>query len=103
MPHTKASRALSDVRLQLRTGRTRSKRQRPLSAEELQALQHKRAALEVEIGRLGQERALARMREIRCMGAQAPELSMDTEVPSPLQGEERRTEDALPEIGCGVP
>ena len=104
MPHTRASRALADVRLQLRTGRTRGKKPRPLRAEEVQTLQWKRAALEVEIGRLGRERALARMREIRCIGAHVPQAGIDTEAPPPPQGEaRRRTEDALPEIGCGVP
>ena len=103
MTRSKASRALADVRVQLRTGRTRSKRSRPLGVEELQALQWRRTALEDEIVRLGQERTLARMRQIRCMGAQVPELSMDTEEQPPPQGEERRTKDALPEIGCGVP
>ena len=88
MPHTQASRALADVRLQLRTARTRGKRPRPLRPEEVQALQQKRSALEAEMARLAKERAASRIhRSIQCVVA----VPMETVSRTP------------PEIGCGFP
>ena len=88
MPHTKVSRALADVRRQLCTGKTRGKRPRPLSPEEVQALQQKLLVLEAELARLARERVLARIHR----GTQRV-------VAVPVETGSR----APPEIGCGFP
>ena len=92
MPHTKVSRAIADVRRQLRTGQTRSKRPRPLTTEEVQALQHKRLSLEAEMRRLMEERALTRIRRTTPWVAAVAAERVEQDV-----------NHTPPEVGCGFP
>ncbi len=88
MPHTRVSRALADVRRQLRTGKTRGKRPRPLSPEEIQALQQNLLVLDAEMTRLARERILARIHRSTQRVVAVPVVSVSR---------------APREIGCGSP
>ena len=59
--HSKQSRALANVRLQLRTGHTRGKNPRPLTAEEVEALEQKAAQLQEEMADARHQRTVARI------------------------------------------
>ena len=59
--HSKQSRALANVRLQLRTKKTRGKNPRVLTADELHALELKSARLQEEMAEARHERAVARV------------------------------------------
>ena len=59
--NSKTSRALADVRLQLRTKKTRGKNPRVLTADELHALELKSVRLQEEMAEARHERAVARV------------------------------------------
>ena len=59
--NSKTSRALADVRLQLRTKKTRGRNPRPLTADELHALELKSVRLQAEMAEARHERAVARV------------------------------------------
>lgn len=59
--NSKTSRALADVRLQLKTGKTRGRNPRPLSSDETQALELKRVQLQEEMAMARHERSAARI------------------------------------------
>ena len=60
-PHSKASRALADIRLQLKTGKTRSANPRDLSPEEVRALEARRDQLQAEMLEARRQRFVARL------------------------------------------
>ena len=62
-PHSKTSRALANVRLQLRTGKTRGPNPRPLSADEIQALELKRAELLEQMAEARHQRSVNRIND----------------------------------------
>ena len=57
--NSKTSRALADVRLQLKTGKTRGRNPRPLSSDEVQALELKRVQLQEEMAMARHKRSAA--------------------------------------------
>ena len=59
--NSKLSRALADVRLQLKTGKTRGTNPRPLSIEEVQALEVRRDQLQAEMLEAKRRRVVARV------------------------------------------
>ena len=59
--HRKQSCALANVRLQLRTGHTRGNNPRPLTAEEVEALEQKAAQLQEEMADARHQRTVARI------------------------------------------
>ena len=59
--NSKTSRALADVRLQLKTGKTRGRNPRPLSSDETQVLELKRMRLQEEMAMARHERSAARI------------------------------------------
>ena len=58
-PTSKQSRALANVRLQLRTGNTRGNNPRPLIADEIKALEQKAARLQEEMAEARHQRTVA--------------------------------------------
>ena len=59
--HSVQSRALANVRLQLRTGKTRGPNPRPLSTEEVRALEARRDDLQAEMASRQRQRILSRI------------------------------------------
>ena len=59
--HSIQSRALANVRLQLRTGKTRGSNPRPLSPEEVSALEARRDELQTEMANRQRQRILSRV------------------------------------------
>ena len=60
-PHSIQSRTLANVRLQLRTGKTRGTNPRPLSSEEVCALEARRDELQAEMATRQRQRILSRV------------------------------------------
>ena len=59
--HSIQSRTLANVRLQLRTGKTRGSNPRPLSTEEVRALEARRDELQSEMANRQRQRILSRV------------------------------------------
>ena len=75
-PTSKLSRSLANVRVQLKTGKTRSANPRDLSPEEVRALEARRDQLQVEMLEARRKRFVAR-------------LNAHTTPPRELPGEDR--------------
>ena len=60
-PTSKTSRALANVRLQLKTGKTRGSNPRKLTADEILALEQKATRLQAEMAEARHQRTAARV------------------------------------------
>ena len=97
--NSKTSRALADVRLQLRTKKTRGENPRVLTADELHALELKSVRLQEEMAEARHERAKGQPHESRDV-----EQRLASAAPSALGGDKAAAPDmACPDCSKEVP
>ncbi len=98
---SKESRALANIRLQLKTGKTRGKNPRELPTEEITALESRRDALTEQMKQKARERTVARInahtreREQQRTDAKAERERVKTEAADERSDKKHRTDLAL--------